>query len=61
MNNIDILKKIKNIDNLELVASNIKMQDGSTVEDSIASLQEELGGQISRAKDILTNLSSKVE
>lgn len=58
MNNIDILKKIKNIDNLELVASNIKMQDGSTVEDAvsanktsihlanenISALQEELFG-----------------
>ena len=49
------------IDGLELVASNVKMEDGTTVEDSIVELQSQLNGQISRAKTILESLSSKVE
>ena len=32
------------IDGLELVASNVKMADGSTVEDAITNLQTELNG-----------------
>ena len=46
------------IDGLELVASNVKMEDGTTVEDSIVELQSQLNGQISRAKTILESLSS---
>ena len=61
MNSIELLKKVKEIDNLELVASNVTMSDGATVEEAVTSLKEELSGQISRAKDILINLSSKVE
>ena len=49
------------IDGLQLVASNVKMSDGTTVEDSIIGLQTQLSGQISRAKTILESLSSKVE
>ena len=49
------------VDGLNLVASNVKMEDGTTVEDSIAELQSQLNGQISRAKTILESLSSKVE
>ena len=56
------------IDGLELVASNVKMADGTTVEvtvsankTSILNLQNQLGGQISRAKTALKSLSSKVE
>ena len=35
------------IDGLELVASNIKMADGSTVEEAITNLQTELNGNVS--------------
>ena len=35
------------IDGLELVASNVKMTDGSTVEESITNLQAELNGNVS--------------
>lgn len=49
------------IDGLELVASNVKMSDGTTVEDTVTGLQSQLNGQISRAKTILSSLSSKVE
>lgn len=59
LNKINELEEVVN--NLELVASNIKMEDGATVEDSIVKLQSQLNGQISRAKTILENLSSKVE
>ena len=35
------------IDGLELVASNVKMADGATVEEAITSLQTELNGNVS--------------
>ena len=35
------------IDGLELVASNVKMDDGSTVEEAITNLQTELNGNVS--------------
>ena len=35
------------IDGLELVASNVKMDDGSTVEEAITDLQAELNGNVS--------------
>lgn len=56
------------VNNLDLVASKVTMSDGNTVEDAITankitiqSLQEQIGIQITRAKTILTNLSSKIE
>ena len=33
------------IDGLELVASNVKMADGTSVEDTVVSLQNEINGQ----------------
>ena len=50
--NADILdSKIKevssSIESLELIASNVKMANGSTVEDSITNLQAELNGNVS--------------
>lgn len=44
-----------------LTADNILMPDGSSVKTSILQLQNQLGGQIARAKTILTDLASKVE
>ena len=46
--NLDLIdsaiQNIKNeVDSLELTASNVTMADGSTVEDAITSLQDELG------------------
>ena len=35
------------IDGLELVASNVKMDDGSSVEEAITNLQTELNGNVS--------------
>ena len=35
------------IDGLELVASNVKMADGSNVEDAVTNLQTELNGNVS--------------
>ena len=62
------------VDGLELTAQRVSIADSTNkfeatnVEDallenktSILNLQNQLGGQISRAKTILTNLSSKVE
>lgn len=49
------------IDGLELIASNVKMNDGTNVEYAVTELQSQLNGQISRAKTILESLSSKVE
>ena len=50
MNNIDILKQLKNLENLELTANNVKMEDGLSVEETIninktniIALQNELG------------------
>lgn len=66
LNEINKLKET--INNMELTSSNVKRPDGSTVEaalseykTSISNLQNQLNGQISRAKIILTSLSSKVE
>lgn len=43
------------IDRLELVASNVKMADGSNVEDAITNLQAELNG----ARESLINACNK--
>lgn len=66
LNEINKLKEA--INNMELTSSNVKRPDGSTVEAALSEhktiildLQKQLGGQISRAKTILTNLSLKVE
>ena len=70
--NADILdREIKSIrtklDGLNLTASNVKMSDGSTVEDtvsanktSILSLQEELNGQRLRGIEIANSLLEKL-
>ena len=42
MNSIDVLKKLKNLNDLELISSNVIMKDGSTVEDSIGNLKDDL-------------------
>lgn len=56
------------VNNLDLVASKVTMSDGNTVEDaitanktSILDLQENVIGQVARAKKILNDLSNKVE
>ena len=60
MNNIDILKQLKNLENLELTANNVKMEDGSSVETSITALQTELNGQRLRGIEITNSLLEKL-
>ena len=44
------------IDDLELVASNVKMNDGSSVEESIANLQAELGANVSTLENNINEI-----
>ena len=44
------------IDGLELVASNIKMADGSTVEEAITNLQTELNGNVSTLENNINSI-----
>ena len=44
------------IDGLELVASNVKMADGTTVEDTITNLQNEINGQRLRGINIINSM-----
>ena len=44
------------IDGLELVASNVKMADGATVEDAIANLQTELNGNVSTLENNINEI-----
>ena len=44
------------IDGLELVASNVKMDDGSTVEEAITNLQAELNGNVSTLENNINNI-----
>ena len=57
--------RIDNIRNdvadIELLAKNVIMQNGTNVEDNITSIQKQIGDNITRAKSILKNLSSKIE
>ena len=48
------------IDGLELVASNVKMDDGSTVEETIINLQTEVNGQRIRGIEAVNSLLSKL-
>ena len=48
------------IDGLELVASNVVMDDGSNVEDAITNLQVELNGQRLRGIEVVNSLLSKL-
>ena len=45
------------IDGLELVASNVKMADGTTVEEAITNLQAELNGQRVRTIEITNDFA----
>lgn len=63
MNNIDVLKQLKNLENLELTANNVKMSDGSSVEsviisskEDILSLQNELGANKESLIDIVNKI-----
>ena len=49
------------VDGIDLLASKVKMNDGTTVEYAVTDLRTQLSGQISRAKTILQSLASKVE
>ena len=57
--------RIDNIRNdvadIELLAKNVKMENGTNVEDNINSIHEQIGNNITRAKTILQSLSSKIE
>ena len=44
------------IDGLELVASNVKMADGSSVEDAITNLQSELNGNVSTLENNINEI-----
>ena len=48
------------VNNLDLVASKVTMSDGSTVEDAITSLQEEVNGQRLRGIEIANSLLEKL-
>ena len=59
--NADILdSKIKEVSNsvesLELVASNVKMANGSTVEKAITDLQAELNGNVSTLQNNINSI-----
>lgn len=63
--NADIIdSKLKeaeeSLSGLELVASNVKMADGTTVETSITALQTELNGQRLRGIEIANSLLEKL-
>ena len=64
MNSIDVLKKLKNLNDLELISSNVIMKDGSTVEDSIGNLKDDLitlQGDLSSNKAILEANINEIE
>ena len=44
------------IDGLELVASNVKMNDGSNVEEAITNLQTELNGNVSTLENNVNSI-----
>ena len=44
------------IDGLELVASNVKMADGSNVEEAITNLQSELNGNVSTLENNINEI-----
>ena len=44
------------IDGLELVASNVKMANGSTVEEAITNLQSELNGNVSTLENNINEI-----
>ena len=44
------------IDGLELVASNVKMNDGSNVEEAITNLQTELNGNVSTLENNINEI-----
>lgn len=44
------------IDGLELVASNVKMNDGSNVEEAITNLQTELNGNVSTLQNNINEI-----
>ena len=48
------------IDGLELVASNVVMDDGSNVEEAITNLQTEVNGQRLRGIEVVNSLLSKL-
>ena len=59
--NADILdSKIKEVSNsvesLELVASNVKMANGSTVEEAVTNLQTELNGNVSTLQNNINSI-----
>ena len=64
MNSIDVLKRLKNLNDLELISSNVIMKDGSTVEDSIGNLKDDLitlQGDLSSNKAILEANINEIE
>ena len=48
------------IDGLELVASNVVMDDGSNVEEAITNLQTEVNGQRLRGIEVVNSLLSNL-
>ena len=63
MNNIDVLKQLKNLENLELTANNVKMSDGSSVESVIISIKEDilsLQNELGANKESLIDIVNKI-
>ena len=60
MKNIDILKQLNDLENLELTATNVTMTDGTNVEDNVVALQQELNGQRLRGIEITNSLLEKL-